>query len=188
MREPKLLTLTCGPIPIDYPDILSFWHDRVSYFVKLLRRAGYPIRSAIIVPELADGMHLHFHVIIDTPWLDQAWLCDLWFKASQTKDHSHQGRYIVDIRKASPKAAMKYITKYTCKPPSYDSTSEYQSYAILVSNRRLISTIGAMYNMEKTKLIILEYCKFCDGQTGNIYSLEIVRATLEVMLKFNAVP
>jgi hypothetical protein len=188
MREPKLLTLTVGPVPVDYPDILSFWRTRVAYFVKLLRRAGYPIRSAVIVPELAEDMHLHFHVIIDVPWLDQAWLCEQWFKATQCKDHSHQGRYVVYIQKASPKKAMTYITKYTCKPPSYDSTREYQSYAILVSNRRLLSTIGAMYNIEKITAVILEYCKFCDGQTGNIYSMEIVRATLEVMLKFNSVP
>lgn len=188
MREPKLLTLTVGPICIDYPEILTFWRTRVAYFVKLLRRAGYPIRSAIIVPELAADMHLHFHVIIDTPYMDQAWLCDQWFKASQTKDHAHQGRFVTYIQRASPKKAMTYITKYTCKPPSYDSTVEYQSYAILVSNRRLISTIGAMYNIEKTQVIILEHCKFCDCKTGNIYSMEIVRATLEVMLKFNAVP
>lgn len=165
MRNPKFITLTIGKIPVIEGEIISYWRKKI---YRLLRAFGHKekkkIRSGFIVMEISRYWFLHAHCIIDTPYfIPQKTLSQKWLKIS--------GRYIADIKRATPRAAMKYLIKYVVKPPEFNSTNDYVNYLIITKKRRLFSTIGTLYKQKqeitrKTEL----RCQKCGYEMEHIVS------------------
>ncbi len=153
MKNPKLLTVTIGHVPINHGEVLSYWRKQ---FYKLIRKLEKNLRSGFVVMELSPDFYLHFHAILDTPnYIPQDKLSEMWDDIS--------GRYVVHISKCNPRKAMGYVIKYIVKVPTFNSSSAYVDYFELTNKRRLFSAIGDLYGikMEKFKKdIICEECGY----------------------------
>jgi hypothetical protein len=151
MKNPKMITVTIGQIPLNYPEIITHYRKM---FYKFMRRMYKKIKSGFSALELSPNFHLHFHMVVDTPlFLPQNELSDEWFRIS--------GRYVVYIRKCRPSKALGYIIKYVAKSPEFDSSNYYVDYLEITRNRRLLTTYGSLYGIkhEKEKKELL--CELC---------------------------
>jgi hypothetical protein len=88
-----------------------------------------------------DGLwHVHLHVLVETPWLDQKQLSAEWHKV--TGDSS-----IVDVRPIhDAPAAASYVAKYAAKGTdnsTYQNPDALREYAGAIKGTRLISTFGS---------------------------------------------
>ncbi|MCX6818188.1 MAG: protein rep [Candidatus Aenigmarchaeota archaeon] len=147
MVHPVLLTVSIGHIPLNYPEVLSYYRR---LFYKLVRKLDSKIRSGFVVIELSPKFHLHFHAIIDTPYyIPQEELSQIWEKIS--------GYEYVHIKKINNNEALAYLIKYVVKSPEFESVASYVNYYQMTKGRRLFSTIGALYKL-KSVLKIKERC------------------------------
>jgi len=163
MKNPKLVSVTIGHVPVNYPEVISHYRR---IFYKFLRKLTKKINSGFGVLEISPGFFLHFHMIIDTPlYIPQDKLSDMWMEIS--------GRYVVDIRRCNPRWAMSYVIKYVVKAPEFESSNHYVDYLDLTHNRRLLTTYGKLYGMKIEREKEPRLCPCC-GYDLHFSRIEIV--------------
>lgn len=180
MRNPKMITVGIGHIPVLYGEVLSYWRKQ---FYRLIRKIEKKIRSGFVVIELSPSFHLHFHAVIDTPnYLPQSALSEAWEKIS--------GRYIVWISKCTPRLALSYLIKYVVKSPEFESSEAFVDYYLITKNRRLFSTIGELYRCKPPKFIGFMICPKCGDMLEYVRSWKYVEHDfmLEYFGSMNDVP
>jgi hypothetical protein len=93
-----------------------------------------------------DGRwHVHLHVLVETPWLDQKQLSQEWLAV--TGDSSYV--FIKAIQ--NPEREARYIAKYCAKgtdSSTYRSPEHLAEYILAIKGRRLITTFGSWRGMK----------------------------------------
>ncbi len=143
LRNPKLITLSIGHIPIDKGDVLSHWRQKAYTLIRRLVNRKQVI-AGFSVTEVSINWYWHLHIVIDTPlYIPFTKLSKAWLEIS--------GRYWVRIQRCNPKKALSYILKYCVKSPEFLDSVSYVSYAVMTRNRRLFSTFGNLFAIRQRK-------------------------------------
>jgi len=114
MKQPKHVVLTFRNVPVLTKAYLK---SCLVSFQKLRRRKLWKsVRSGLWCMEVTNegrGWHVHYHVVVDSPWLNQRELSEAW------KSCTPDGSFIVWVNAASHdtvrKNLPKYVTKYAGK-------------------------------------------------------------------------
>jgi hypothetical protein len=104
----KLLTLTARPIPNVTPlEAYRKLKPSVSRLYQRCRRRTKKFEAATFV-EIHKSGWPHFHALVRSNYLEQAWISDQWRLLTDS--------FVVDIRKIKhPGVATAYVTKYVTK-------------------------------------------------------------------------
>jgi hypothetical protein len=159
MRNPKLLTVTFGFTPMLYPEVITEFRRMFSRFRKKLKqiKGGVYVFEVKRSPHKIECIEVHIHALIDSPYISQKIISDVWFKQS--------GRFRVDIRKAySRKKGLGYIMKYVAKKPNFPIARDYANYEFMFNNKRRIQGFGNCYRTEPSLVNMEITCSFCGGK------------------------
>ena len=106
------ITLTCNPACFEYPGDAARAMTKAWRAARRAIEARYKGRKGeyLTVVEATKLGWPHLHVLTTRPWIDQAWLSNLWKTLT--------GAHIVDIRRVSnDRMAASYVAKYLGKAP-----------------------------------------------------------------------
>lgn len=118
----------------------KYWKARVrggAYFIEITRPAG--------------GFHCHLHILLDSDFMPQSQLVNLWSGCSPG--------HIVYISEIPPGAAVNYVTKYLTKAGDDGISTEELSEAL--RDFRLFQTFGDWHNTVSPLPKPLYYCPDC---------------------------
>lgn len=150
MKSVKHLVLTFRNVEVLTKDYLRSCLRSLQKFRRL--KITRPVNSGLWAMEITNegqGWHVHFHLVIESPWLDQRELSAAWRKC--TPDES----FIVHISDASRGSVRKnlprYVTKYAGKgfrPHSW-SAEKLKEFVRAVEGVRTFGVFGALHGKRK---------------------------------------
>ena len=139
-RNPKLVTLTVRNVEtLDRERVAK----SLASFKDLMRRKYYRerIRGGLRVLELVNkgrGWNLHFHVLVDALYLEQARLSRDWLELTGDS-------FVVDVRRVgSPKEGLRYVLKYLAKAPTLSGCES--TYDRVMKGARFVQPFGVLYD------------------------------------------
>jgi hypothetical protein len=159
MRNPKLITVTFGFTPILRPEVITEFRRMFSIFRKKLKqiKGGVYVFEVKRSPHKIECIEVHIHALVDSPYIPQKRLSDVWFKSS--------GRFRVDIRKAySRKKGLGYIMKYVLKKPNFPLARDYAMYEFMFNSRRRIQGFGNCYKTSPSLVKMEITCPNCSSK------------------------
>jgi len=162
-----LLTLTLKIVP--FGDVEAEVDRIIASFRKLRTRKIWNAKNGIASIEILkkgeDSWYVHLHALIDSKWMDQKALLDVWLDITGDS-------FVVDIRrvKGGRKEALREVLKYQTK--IWELSEEDKEFVEKTfKHRRFIYTFG-IKRPEKPKFKGMK-CKICGGdleliEEGNI--------------------
>ncbi len=174
-RNPKLVTLTVRNMEtLDRERVAK----SLASFRALMRQKYYRerIRGGLRVMELVNkgrGWNLHFHVLVDALYLDQARLSRDWFELTGDS-------FIVDVRRAgSSREGLRYILKYLAKAPKLSGLES--TYNRVMKGARFVQPFGMLYDGDELGIQRFpSVCPSC-GQAAWISSYDLSRMARGVL-------
>lgn len=150
MKQPKHVVLTFRNVAVLTK---SYLKSCLKAFQKLRRRKVWkPVRSGLWCMEITNegnGWHVHYHLVIDSPWLAQSELSEAW------KSCTEDGSFIVWVNSASHgsvrKNLPKYVTKYAGKgfrPHSW-SAENLAEFVTAIDGVRTFGVFGDLVGQRK---------------------------------------
>lgn len=150
LKQVKHLVLTFRNVSVLSKDYLR---SAVKSLQKFRRRSVFkPVRGGLWAMEITNegrGWHVHFHLVIDSPWLAQKELVEAW------KSSTPDGSFIVHISDANrgslKKNLPRYVTKYAGKgfrPHSW-SADELGQFVTSIQGVRTFGVFGVLLGRRK---------------------------------------
>jgi hypothetical protein len=142
VNQPKHLVLTCRNTADITDEYVKFLKNQLAKFRR--HRCFRPVKGGFYSLEVTNegrGWHLHFHLLVDAPWLDMAAVSLAWGKLVG------QDYAIVKIKDCRSGDYLREVTKYAVKGSELASWSGHQIAAFLkaLAGVRLFGVFGSLY-------------------------------------------
>lgn len=179
VKEPKMMVLTVKNVPIGdlKPALDRLGKALTKFWQKSLKKR---VKGAVCAIEVTfnredQTWHPHAHVLLDGPYLEQAWIANQWIRATQGR-----GRvvWIERCRAGWEKELLKYVTKQVS---FLDVPAALREFVFAAKRFRFLRCWGSFYNLDE-KLEGDEWERTCPKCREKMILLER-NCSLERLLK-----